>query len=437
MAGNANSIGLIEKYASDAWDTVYKAESMSSMLDTPSTLLRFTGAKTVKIAKFTSGGLNDYYRANERVSIEDSVAKYGENGPTGYNEYAEGEALDFDTYVDGSDKGYGYQKSNLGLKWEEFTLNVDRAAKFVVEKFDDEESGGQLVGNAITEISRTSIIPEVDAYCFAKIASYASEALGNRVHGEFAKDANGNYKPFAALNDAFLYLDDHEIPAENQIIFTSNKFVNALRSTPELVRHLTQAEYSSDVKFRVMEYEGRKLVPVPPQRFNTGIVLYNGGYRLTGQPIDFMLVAKDAVIHVVKYNKQKILQGDMALATANVDGFVIFSRIYHDVFVPDNKRLAIYVHTGGFTTYTDVQSGKNAIALEVTASGKIKDLDIYPQNLFVKFYKTTAAPTLGNIVTTGLTAVKINDVLAENDYVVAIDSRNRVVAFTQYIKATE
>lgn len=146
MAVNSN-IDLITKYSPKAWDTVYKQESMSSLLDSDPRLVQFTGAKTVKIAKFQSGGLHDYYRNNN----------YG-----GYGDERVGTPTGNEVFLN-SMNGFGYQKSAMRLIWEEFTLKCDRAAAFQVEKFDNEESGEQLVGLGVTEISRTVIVPMIFA----------------------------------------------------------------------------------------------------------------------------------------------------------------------------------------------------------------------------------------------------------------------------------
>ena len=130
-----NNIELITRYSPKAWDTVYKQESMSALLDTNKELVKFTGAKTVKIGKYQTGGLRDYYRNNEALGT----------APEGAN------------FVGSA--GFGYQKSAARLVWEEFTLSCDRAAAFQIEKFDNEESGEELVGLGVSEISRTVIVP--------------------------------------------------------------------------------------------------------------------------------------------------------------------------------------------------------------------------------------------------------------------------------------
>ncbi len=318
-----NSIDLITKYSTKAWDKIYKAESRSALLDAPNANVQWTGAKTVKIAKFQAGGLKNYYRNNDSSTVKQAATT-----------------------------PFGYQSSNVGLVWEEFTVKMDRAAQYPIELFDNEETDGLALGAATSEISRTVMIPEVDAYCFSTLAGYCTETLGNLV-----KVAASKEDALEHLNDALLYFDEHEVPAEDQIIFVSPKYMNYLRNdTTELARYLMQADYSKDVKFTLTEYEGRQFVVVPPQRFRTAFTTvtdsgdgYGFGYFDTVNEVDvvsdeinFIVCAKSAVMHVVKYNKVKILSGDVVLAGGGFDGYMLFARVYHDVFVQDNKRYAIY-----------------------------------------------------------------------------------------------
>ena len=124
-----NSIELITKYSTKAWDKVYKAEAVSSLFDAPESQVQFTGAKTVKIAKFSATGLGNYYRNNDG----DDRASFA--------------------------NPFGYAAGNVGLTWEEFTLKQDRSARYPVELFDNEETDGLALGAATTEISRTVMIP--------------------------------------------------------------------------------------------------------------------------------------------------------------------------------------------------------------------------------------------------------------------------------------
>lgn len=401
-----NSIELITKYSTKAWDKVYKAEAISSLLDAPEAQMQFTGTKTVKIAKFGATGLGDYYRNN--------------NGDDRVN----------------SNTPFGYSSGQVGLTWEEFTIKCDRSAKYQIEQFDNEETDGLTLGAATTEISRTVIIPEVDAYCFSTIASYCSANLGNLVTGSISNaGGSGKIKPLAALNAALLYFDEREIPAEKQLILVSPRFMNELREdTGELSRYLMQSDYSKDVKFTLTSYEGRKFAVVPPQRFRTLIKLTQNGYgwETGSQDIDFMVLATDAVVHVVKYNKVKIISGDMNLAGGNFDGYSIFARVYHDVFVQDNKRMAIYTHVGGFD-----QSAASTPKLDIQfkkGTTEVKSLTFFPAERLVAFYISDAAETVGeNVKGTTLKRVKVGDVLDNSAAAVkvyAIEGEKVVAEFT-------
>ncbi|MBR3208891.1 MAG: hypothetical protein IKF82_01350 [Bacilli bacterium] len=323
-----NNIQLITKYSTKAWDKVYKAESRAAILDGQDGVnIQWTGAKTVKIAKFQAGGLKNYYRNNNgdaRVKAADPA----------------------------NNKPFGYQQSSVGLTWQERTVRMDRAAYYPIELFDNEETDGLTLGAATTEVSRTIIIPEVDAYCFSEIAAACSSDLGNLVDNVAVSKANA----VEELNKGLLYFDNNEVPAEDQVIFVSPRYLNYLRNdNTELNRFLMQADFKKDISYTVTSYEGRQLVVVPPQRFRTAFTTdtqsgegYGFGYYdetaeavVASKDINFIICAKSAVIHVVKYNKVKILSGDVVLAMG-FDGYALFARVYHDLFVLDNKKYAIY-----------------------------------------------------------------------------------------------
>ena len=58
MAATVQSIALATKYSA-ILDEIYKRESLTSVLDTPSDLVMFTGANTAKIFKTSMDGLGD------------------------------------------------------------------------------------------------------------------------------------------------------------------------------------------------------------------------------------------------------------------------------------------------------------------------------------------------------------------------------------------
>lgn len=366
-----NKIDLIVKYSTEAFDEVYKADARSSLLDGNKKLMQFTGAKTVKIAKFTSDGLSDYSRANSS----------NENLPlTSGGDFAQAQGNSFTA-------GYGYQRADMGITWEEFTLACDRGAQYRVELFDNEESAELAVGLGTKQINKQVIVPEVDAYCFSKIASYVPASNTITAADTISLTAGDPAEPVNVMNQMFLKLDEAEVPAEDQIIFASPTFIQALRSTNALYKKLDQAEYKKNVSFLIEEYEGRPIVMVPPSRFMTGVSLNAKGYGPTAsvsKHIHCMLVAKEAVYHIVKYNKIKVFGPEVV---QDYDGYKINARVYHDVFVPDNKRVALAIWTKS-TAITGSTLG--AITDVVTVKGGsatktiVKSLLVKPLSQFVE-----------------------------------------------------
>lgn len=421
----ANKIDLIVKYSTEAWDKVYAQESRSSLLDGNKKLLKFEGAKTVKIAKFSASGLSNYGRANT---------------PRAGN-YAAGDA---DTFNAGT--GYGYKTADMALTWETFTMECDRAAQYRIDLMDNEETDAMAVGTCTTEVSRTIMIPEIDAYCFSKLATdYAGKTDTADIVYE-GTPSTGQKKPIDALNDALLFFDEHEVAPENQIIFCSPKFAKALRSTNELYKRLDQSEYKKNVSFLIEEYEGRPVIVVAPNRFKTNIVLADEGFTFGSgaKDINFMVVAKDAVYHVVKYNKVRVFAPEVV---QDYDGYKVNARVYHDVFVPDNKRVAVYVSVVGDSHAAAGLAVGAELTANVTAGSTdcvVNDVRVIPSTTFIAGLKykllssgTGTAPAAGVALGEGYTNLTIGTAITLSDAthieIVAIDAGGRVIGSNVYV----
>lgn len=398
-----NQIELITKYSPMAWDEVYKQEAVTSILDANKELVKFTGTKTVKIGKFQAGGLQDYYRNNA-----------GDVRVPG----APGEA---DFY---GSAGFGYQQSPARLIWEEFTLKQDRAAAYAIEKFDNEESGEQLITMGVKEISRTILTPEIDAYALSTIASYCTTELGNLVSYELSGNADSD-KPLQELNKAFVYFAEHEVPIQDQVVFCSPAFMNALRNTKEVTKFLGQSDFDNKgINFVITKYEGRMLVETSPERLRTNIVLGNGfSWGADSKTINFLMVAKSAVTHVVKYEKIKVIGDDLNLAGNGFDGYTIYVRIYHDVFVPDNKRIALYCSVNG-----TVGAPTAKVDLLLNADNTIKAITTTPAEKIAIAVKSSGNETVGEVAAGTLTNVFVGDTVSKGDVIYTVDNKKVVLA---------
>lgn len=368
MADTVNTIALITKYAPDVYDDVYKKDATSSILRKNSADVQFTGAKTVKVAKRQFGGLHPYQRNN--------VGDARVNGQT----------------------PYGYQSSEAGLTWEDHTLEMDRAAYYPIEAFDNEESGGKLIGTSISYVTQYILVPEVDAYCWSKVYSKA----GNTITSGGTLPETGYdplTKPFHALNLAFKWENDHEVPENDQIILASTSFYLALQESTEanVRRQLDITGQKQDVNFQVARYAGREIIVIPPDRFKTAYDFSGEGFTPASGAanIDFIVMPKTAATHIVKFEKTRIISGDAATAMTKLDGYVLLCRIYHDVIVFDNRKVAIYA-VSGFSTSTLLDN----YSIAINAKGVVTNIGQGKGDLYTIFALnlTTASVAVGSVV---------------------------------------
>ena len=173
--------------------------------------------------------------------------------------------------------------------------------------------------------------------------------------------------------------------------------------TNELIRTVDVAEKKESISFKIEEYEGRKLIVVPNSRFRTLIKLLNtgnGGYTWESgsQLIDFIVCDPSKIAHVVKYEHVKTYGPGVV---QDFDGYKVNVRIYHDLFVLDNKRVGVYVHT------SDVNAVAPTLNFNYNLSANIIDATwINPQMpgvMLTKLYAIASAsvPAVGDAVPGG------------------------------------
>ncbi|MCR4661704.1 MAG: hypothetical protein K5765_06895 [Clostridia bacterium] len=247
---------------------------------------------------------------------------------------------------------------------------------------------------------------EVDAYVFSKLVENAKNVRTVDIALGTTLGVTGSAQPIYELNAGFLALAEEEVPEEDQVIFASNSFYNMLRNTPELVKTLRQDEYTKDVKFTIGEYEGRPIIPVPQNRFRTLIRLLQGGYgwAADAKNINFIICNKKAIYHVVKYDKVRVFNPGVV---QDFDGYKVNVRIYHDVFVPDRKKAAIYACVSS-TVYNAAATSERTLTFTYTAAtDMISDVVIMPAGDLVKgLYASTASLAIGSMVSADVAANK-------------------------------
>lgn len=291
----AQTIALATKFQ-PILDEVYKAASLTARMDAMTKPVDHAGANVVSVFKTNPIGLGTYSRVT------------------------------------------GYPAGQITGAWETLTLATERGRAFTIDRMDDEETLGMAFGTLASEFIRTEVVPEVDAYRFAK---YAGTASINKVSAAAALTSD---TIIGALDAAKLALDEDSVPREGRILYISDACLNYLEG--KVSRFLAN---ENGVDRRVMKFDGMDVIMVPQTRFYTGVTLNAGadvdagGYSKTGgkHDINFMIIHPTSVLQVTKHASLKVFSPD---ENQTSDGWLIQYRLYHDAFVFANKLDGIYLH---------------------------------------------------------------------------------------------
>lgn len=282
----ANSIALFKQYI-PALDEVYKEASLSSVLDGNADLARQgANADELIIPKMQMDGLGAYSR----------------NG--------------------------GYVNGDVTLTNETVKCNYDRGRMFTVDALDDIETASIAFGRLAGEFIRTKVVPEIDAFRFAK---YATEAGTSK-----EETLSDGEDVIAALRTATNEMDEAEVPQEGRILFI----------TPTLKGMVDDLE---TIKSREVLARFSQIVLVPQTRFYTKITQYDGttsgqtagGYVKAndGSDLNFLAVHPTATIQYPKHTVNKVISPE---ANQTSDGWKFGYRTVGIAEVYENKVAGIY-----------------------------------------------------------------------------------------------
>jgi hypothetical protein len=233
----------------------------------------------------------------------------------------------------------GFVDGDATITWENHALTQERGRKFNLDAMDSVEAYTTIMEVA-AEFQRTKVVPEVDAYRFAKIYSLC----GSNTTGTLTYD-----DVIAAIDNGIAALDDLEVPEMGRALFVSNSVYQSMKQSGDTFK-VRMANGINRILDRDIEYfDKMPLIKVPSGRFNTSITTYDGstggqtagGYVTAGYDINFMIVPISLVAGVVKYVKPGIISPD---DNQSADSWIYKHRLYHDLFIADNKVDGVYIH---------------------------------------------------------------------------------------------
>lgn len=284
----ANTIALAKNYTS-ILDEVYMNASVTADLTSDNTMVRAgANANEIVYPQIAVSGLGDYSRNS------------------------------------------GYTEGSVNLEWKTATFNYDRGTKISVDVMDNEESRDIAFTMAGSELMRTKVAPEADAFTFATLAGI--EGISKATPETYA-DATAF---LSALIEGKNKMDEDEVPEEGRILYATPTLLNGVMALDTTKSREVLASFSEIKK-------------VPQSRFYTAIDLLSGKdgeeaghYKKAsaGKDINFMIVHKPAVIKFDKHTASDIIP---ASANPNADSDISKYRKYGIVDVLKNKVAGIYL----------------------------------------------------------------------------------------------
>ena len=295
----ANNIELFKKYV-PLLDEVYKLSSLTADLDgAPELARQGNNVNELIIPKISMDGLANYSRNS------------------------------------------GYVDGDVTLTNETVKCNFDRGRMFTVDTLDNLETAMIAFGSLASEFIRTKVVPELDAFRFATLASISGISTTDAA----ALSTGANV--ITALRAAVNKMDEDEVPDNERILYITPTLLG-------LVRDLDTTK-SKEV------LDGfAKVVKVPQSRFYTAIKQLSGkvepvsggsttddqtagGFAKaeSAKNINFMIIHKPAIIQYQKHVAPKVITPEQ---NQDADAWKFG---YRNVGISDayeNKVAGIYLH---------------------------------------------------------------------------------------------
>jgi hypothetical protein len=341
-------------------DKIILPQLTSARMELGASRVRYTGGAEVKIPKISMDGLGDYSR----------TAGFPTSGA-------------------------------VALSWETHTFEKDRAQQFAIDRHDVDETNFALTaGNIMGEFQRTKVVPEIDAYRYSKIFTFANTGEKTSRYALAAAtiftQLKGNIK------------DVQKVIGESEplVVYISYDAANYLDSSTEISRQLSLLDLTvGGITTKVKGIDTIPLIRVPAASFKSAYTFNSGssafGFTPTSVAMDinWIICADSAVIAITKQDTVGVFPPG---SQASFDGWIMNYRRYHTLMCLENKL------DGVFVSYTGIA----APALTATvAAGAAAG---------TKFTATAGTGnTLAYILGTASPAVKYNDLIAS--YATAVE----------------
>ena len=217
--------------------------------------------------------------------------------------------------TDGTSR-YGTVK-DLSTDKQEVSMEMDRSFVFAIDKMDEDETLGALnAGTALARQINEVVIPEVDTYVYAKMATNAGTIATETI------DATNAYNALTTANEVE---DEAKVPEQGRVLVGTPTYIKYLKQDQ---RAVLDSDIGQELRIKgvIGEMDGVSIQKVPSSLLPTGT--------------NFILAHPVATTFANKLAEYKI-----HVDAPGVSGTLVEGRIYYTAFVRNNKKSAIYLST--------------------------------------------------------------------------------------------
>jgi len=294
-----NSIDYASVFQS-ALDEQMVQEMTSRGMEANQNMVRYNGGNEIKILKMVLEGLGDYSRST------------------------------------------GFPSGDITTTWETHQFTQDRGKEFSIDAMDNDEAFVDVAGNVMGEFQRVHVAPEVDAYRYSKIFTYALGA------NKIVRYAPVKATVFEQLSADISAVQNLVGETEPLTIYMSYSAANVLDLADKIEKKLEVTDFmAGGIETKVRSLDGVPIIRVPAVRFKSEYTFSaTDGFtaNATASAINWIIAANRSLIGIVKTDKVRTFNPDV---NQDADAWKMQYRKYHDLFIPDNKLEGIYVSYAG------------------------------------------------------------------------------------------
>ncbi len=235
------------------------------------------------------------------------------------------------------DRNNGFKAGKVVTSYVPLEVEVDRATSFSIDAVDD-ENAGQIAARVLAEFVRTKVVPETDAYRFAKLAGEAGNAVSAAITTAAAA--------WTAVQDGLDALFQAHAPRSGNTIYLTSAMMGLIDAKIGTNRQYT----SQTIDTRTQIIDGNKYIVVPNDLFYSEVELadYNtngtgGGFAASTGAVglNFLIVNPSVVTVLNAHQKTRFFGPDV---NQLADAYKIDYRLHHDLWVRPNGADGVFVN---------------------------------------------------------------------------------------------